>query len=149
MQNRKTSPNTPTSIETGGTLCGRSGISVKKSLGLADTEFLHWNGSRASLRVPEAMKKLGDNEVNPSGSLGGVNGGAQMFQSTKMAIHAAMVDRMDLEIGRFVGSIQAMGESEKHDDPVLFGQLGRALRLWFAMEATIQHLWAAKHRNSV
>ena len=32
------------------------------------------------------------------------------FQATKMAIHAAMVYRMDLEIGRIIDQLQAMGE---------------------------------------
>ncbi len=36
----------------------------------------------------------------------------QAFQATKMAIHAAMVDRMDQEIGRVLEQIKAMGEAE-------------------------------------
>lgn len=36
----------------------------------------------------------------------------QRFQATKMAIHAAMVDRMDYEIGRVMQQISAMGEAD-------------------------------------
>jgi arylsulfatase len=40
------------------------------------------------------------------------------FQATKMAIHAAMVDRMDQEIGRVLAQVKAMGSLE--DTLVLF-----------------------------
>jgi arylsulfatase len=40
------------------------------------------------------------------------------FQATKMAIHAAMVDRMDREIGRVIGKLEAMGARD--DTVVLF-----------------------------
>ena len=36
----------------------------------------------------------------------------QRFQATKMAIHAAMVDRMDQEIGRVMNQISDMGEAD-------------------------------------
>ncbi len=39
------------------------------------------------------------------------------FQATKMAIHAAMVDRMDRDIGRVIGQVRAMGAL---DDTVMF-----------------------------
>jgi arylsulfatase len=42
----------------------------------------------------------------------------QRFQATKMAIHAAMVDRMDREIGRVLDQVRAMGAME--DTVVLF-----------------------------
>jgi arylsulfatase len=38
--------------------------------------------------------------------------GQRRFQATKMAIHAAMVDRMDREIGRFLDQLKAMGAFE-------------------------------------
>ena len=38
-----------------------------------------------------------------------LNDEQQRFQATKMAIHAAMVDRMDQEIGRIIDKIRAMG----------------------------------------
>lgn len=36
----------------------------------------------------------------------------QRFQATKMAIHAAMIDRMDQEIGRVMAQVKHMGESD-------------------------------------
>ncbi len=42
----------------------------------------------------------------------------QRFQATKMAIHAAMVDRMDQEIGRVLAQVEAMGDRE--DTIVMF-----------------------------
>ena len=36
----------------------------------------------------------------------------QRFQATKMAIHAAMIDRMDQEIGRVMDQVKQMGESD-------------------------------------
>ncbi len=36
----------------------------------------------------------------------------QAFQAAKMAIHAAMIDRMDQEIGRVLAQIEAMGDRE-------------------------------------
>lgn len=41
----------------------------------------------------------------------------QRFQATKMAIHAAMVDRMDREIGRFINQLKAM---DAFDNTVIF-----------------------------
>ncbi|MFO1490287.1 MAG: sulfatase-like hydrolase/transferase [Kiritimatiellia bacterium] len=42
----------------------------------------------------------------------------QRFQADKMAVHAAMVDRMDREIGRLLEQVRAMGAFE--DTLVLF-----------------------------
>lgn len=36
----------------------------------------------------------------------------QRFQATKMAIHAAMVDRLDREVGRVLEQVEAMGEMD-------------------------------------
>jgi arylsulfatase len=41
-----------------------------------------------------------------------LNDEQRRFQATKMAIHAAMVDRMDREIGRLVDQLKAMGQYE-------------------------------------
>ena len=41
----------------------------------------------------------------------------KQFQATKMAIHAAMVDRMDREIGRVLDQVRAMGA---WDDTIIF-----------------------------
>jgi NAD(P)-dependent dehydrogenase (short-subunit alcohol dehydrogenase family) len=42
---------------------------------------------------------------------GGLTDAQQRFQATKMSLHAAMVDRMDREIGRLLDQIEAMGQA--------------------------------------
>lgn len=58
---------------------------------------------------PDALKKLGDGEVNRPLPWDSLTPKQQRFQATKMAIHAAMVDRMDREIGRVLDQLNAMG----------------------------------------
>lgn len=58
---------------------------------------------------PEAIKKLGPNELNRPLAWEGLSEAQRAFQADKMAIHAAMVDRMDREIGRVVAQLRAMG----------------------------------------
>lgn len=58
---------------------------------------------------PEAMEKLGPGEVNRPVPWGELTEAQREFQATKMAIHAAMVDRMDREIGRVIAQLRAMG----------------------------------------
>ena len=57
---------------------------------------------------PDAYKALGPGEVNKPLPWNELNEEQKKFQATKMAIHAAMVDRMDREIGRVVDQIRAM-----------------------------------------
>ena len=61
---------------------------------------------------PEAMKILGPGEVNRPLPWSELTDEQRRFQATKMAIHAAMVDRMDLEIGRILAQLKAMGAFE-------------------------------------
>lgn len=61
---------------------------------------------------PEAIEKLGPNEVNRPVPWSSLNAAQQKFQAGKMAIHAAMVDRMDREIGRILDQLRAMGALE-------------------------------------
>jgi arylsulfatase A-like enzyme len=61
---------------------------------------------------PDAIKKLGPGEVNRPVPWEELNKQQQRFQATKMAIHAAMVDRMDKEIGRLIAQLKKMGEFE-------------------------------------
>lgn len=61
---------------------------------------------------PAALAKLGANEVNRPLPWSELSEGQREFQVTKMAIHAAMVDRMDREIGRVLDQIKAMGALE-------------------------------------
>jgi arylsulfatase len=61
---------------------------------------------------PEALKALGPGEVNRPIPWSDLNEFQRAFQATKMAIHAAMVDRMDQEIGRVLEQLRAMGGFE-------------------------------------
>ncbi|MFM7592667.1 MAG: sulfatase-like hydrolase/transferase, partial [Isosphaeraceae bacterium] len=61
---------------------------------------------------PEAIKKLGPNEVNRPLEWSSLNADQRAFQAAKMAVHAAMVDRMDAEIGRIVDQLRAMNVLE-------------------------------------
>jgi arylsulfatase len=61
---------------------------------------------------PDDIAKLGPGEVNRPLPWKDLTTQQQEFQSTKMAIHAAMVDRMDREIGRVLDQLKAMGAFE-------------------------------------
>lgn len=61
---------------------------------------------------PEALKKLGPGEINRPLPWSELTEEQRRFQATKMAIHAAMVDRMDREIGRLIEQLKAMGEDD-------------------------------------
>jgi len=66
---------------------------------------------------PDAMKKLGPGEVNRPLPWSELTEEQRRFQATKMAIHAAMVDRMDQEIGRIIAQLKAM---EAYENTILF-----------------------------
>jgi arylsulfatase len=59
---------------------------------------------------PEAIKKLGPDEVNRPWPWKDLTDSQRAFQASKMAIHAAMVDRMDREIGRVLDQLRTMNE---------------------------------------
>ncbi len=61
---------------------------------------------------PDALKKLGPNEVNRPLPWKDLTDEQREFQANKMAIHAAMVDRMDREIGRVLDQVRSMGASD-------------------------------------
>jgi arylsulfatase len=58
---------------------------------------------------PDALKKLGPNELNQPLPWKDLSPAQREFQANKMAVHAAMVDRMDREIGRVLDQLRAMG----------------------------------------
>jgi arylsulfatase len=58
---------------------------------------------------PDALKKLGPDELNLPLPWKELTAGQREFQAKKMAVHAAMVDRMDREIGRVLAQIRTMG----------------------------------------
>lgn len=57
---------------------------------------------------PDHLKILGDNEVNRPVPWNDLTESQQEFQATKMAIHAAMVYRMDQWIGRVIEQLNRM-----------------------------------------
>ncbi len=61
---------------------------------------------------PEALEKLGPGEINRPLPWETLTEEQRRFQATKMAIHAAMIDRMDREIGRILEQLKAMGAFE-------------------------------------
>ncbi len=61
---------------------------------------------------PLDLAKLGPNEVNRPLPWATLNPAQQRFQADKMAVHAAMVDRMDREIGRVLEQVRTMGVLE-------------------------------------
>ena len=67
---------------------------------------------------PEALKKLGSAEINRPLPWNELNPAQRKFQADKMAIHAAMIHRMDNEIGRIVEQLKQMNTFE--DTVVLF-----------------------------
>jgi arylsulfatase len=66
---------------------------------------------------PQALQTLGDGEVNRPLPWRELTDEQRAFQSTKMAIHAAMVDRMDREIGRVLDQLRAM---KAFDNTIIF-----------------------------
>lgn len=66
---------------------------------------------------PDDIRKLGPGEVNRPLPWPGLTAEQRRFQATKMAIHAAMVDRMDREIGRVLAQLEAM---DALDNTLLF-----------------------------
>ena len=61
---------------------------------------------------PEALKRLGPGEVNRPVPWDELTPQQHSFQATKMALHAAMIERMDREVGRVLEQIRAMNAFE-------------------------------------
>lgn len=61
-------------------------------------------------RFADSLSKLGPGEVDRPLPWTELTSEQRDFQATKMAIHAAMIDRMDQEIGRVLAQIKAMGQ---------------------------------------
>lgn len=59
---------------------------------------------------PDHLEKLGPSEVNRPVEWNSMTLEQREFQSIKMAIHAAMIDRMDREIGRVLDQLRAMNQ---------------------------------------
>ncbi len=80
---------------------------------LEPLSFPRWN-----LTQQEQVELISPHEVALAIPWDMLDAGQQRFQATKMAIHAAMVHRMDLEIGRVLDRIEEMGQLE--DTLVIF-----------------------------
>ena len=61
---------------------------------------------------PDALEILGEAEVNKPVAWKELTDQQKQFQATKMAIHAAMIHRMDIEIGRVFEQVRKMGQWE-------------------------------------
>jgi len=67
---------------------------------------------------PDATARLGGGEVDRPREWATLTPGQRAFQAEKMAIHAAMVEAMDREVGRIVAQLEAMGAGD--DTLILF-----------------------------
>ncbi len=61
---------------------------------------------------PDAIKILGNGEVNRPLPWSQLTEPQKRFQASKMEIHAAMVHRIDIELGRVLDKIEALGQTE-------------------------------------
>ncbi len=61
---------------------------------------------------PDLLETVGAGEIRHAVAWNGLSDEQKRFQATKMAIHAAMVDRMDREIGRVLEQLRAMNAYE-------------------------------------
>ena len=80
-----------------------------RGLGIVDGELAARDDKlRPRYFKPEVLDQLGPGEIEHAVAWEELTAQQQRFQATKMAIHAAMVDRMDREIGRVVDQLRAM-----------------------------------------
>ena len=93
----------------------------QRTLGIFDWELSpldawtvpNWNPSEQELQ-----RKIGPGEVGHAVPWDSMTPEQKDFQTGKMAIHAAMVDRMDREIGRVIAKLEAIGHRD--DTLILF-----------------------------
>ncbi|HNX34927.1 MAG TPA: arylsulfatase [Kiritimatiellia bacterium] len=82
----------------------------QQALGLASCDL---SAVERQLGPPYAFPKdlalLGTNEVNRPLPWESLSPAQRAFQADKMAVHAAMIDRMDREIGRVLAQVREMG----------------------------------------
>ena len=85
----------------------------QQKLGIVDTSLSELEPDVGPpYHFPEHLKMLGPGEINRPLPWEDLSEEQKRFQATKMAIHAAMVDRMDREIGRLIGRLKKMGVYE-------------------------------------
>lgn len=84
-----------------------------RKLGLLDGELSRPEADLGPpYHFPDALAILGPGEINKPVPWKSLTDAQRKFQADKMAIHAAMIHRMDLEIGRVFDQIKAMGQWE-------------------------------------
>ncbi len=87
-------------------------------LGIVNCPLPAWETPTPSLVYKKSdLKIFGANELAASPRWQELTGEQKRYQATKMAIHAAMVERMDREIGRVLAQLRAMNALE---DTVIF-----------------------------
>jgi arylsulfatase len=80
-----------------------------RKLGIVDCPLPEWETPTPSLVYKkDDLKIFGPNEVDKSPRWKDLTADQKRYQATKMAIHAAMVDRMDREIGRVLAQVRAL-----------------------------------------
>jgi arylsulfatase len=80
-----------------------------KKIGIVNCPLPAWEEPTPSLVYKKLdLKTLGKSELDASPAWNKLTNDQQRFQATKMAIHAAMVDRMDQESGRGIDQLKAM-----------------------------------------
>jgi arylsulfatase len=85
----------------------------QKELGLVDCGLSQPEPQiRAPSGKPGVEKQVGPGEIAYALAWQNLTEAQRRFQATKMAIHAAMVDRIDREVGRVLGQLKAMGALE-------------------------------------
>lgn len=89
-----------------------------KELGLAEGELSTVERDLGPpYHFPDHLEILGPDEVNKPVPWNSLTDLQKQFQADKMAIHAAMIHRMDIEIGRVFEQIRKM---ERWDDTLIF-----------------------------
>ena len=91
-----------------------------KQMGLVDCALSKLDPSvwpNYNLSLTEQHDKIGPGEAGRAVPWDSLTDEQRLFQPVKMAIHAAMIHRMDIEIGRVITQLKAAG---KFDDTLLF-----------------------------
>lgn len=90
----------------------------QREMGLTQTTLSHLEEQIGPpYHFPDSLAKLGPGEVNRPLKWSELNDEQRRFQATKMEIHAAMIDRMDVEIGRILNQLEQMNAI---DDTLIF-----------------------------
>ena len=113
MHCRKTSITTRTGFPKAGSRRERGVFSGCAAWGWSIASYLLWrlgNGRRGALRTRSCSTKIGPGEVTRAVAWSTLTPEQKKLQRTKMSIHAAMITRMDREIGRVVEQLRRMNQ---------------------------------------